>query len=468
MSADIVPFRESAPETRAMPANLEAEQALLGALLSENSLFDFVADILSPADFFDPLHQRVYETALHEVMAGRTATPVTLKGRFAYDADMAAVGGAGYMARLTADSQGLLAPGNLARLIRDLSQRRTIAAKLQEATAACLDQNIALPAVADLVTGAVAEGPDDGLVELSGGACVEEHMRFLAQGDGGVLSGSIPVLDKLLGQLRPGQFIVCAARPGMGKTALAISYALGATRRGHGALFVSLEMSGSELGARMAANRIFGDAQQTDVPFSCINAGRMHQSQREKVGRAATDIDALPLTIADTGSLTIGRLDRLVRRQKRRFEARGAKLELVIVDYLQLLRTDQPMRSNYEAVSEISRTLKAIAKQNGVALVALAQLSREVEKRSDKRPILADLRDSGQIEQDADAVLFLLRQEYYLAQTQPPELSPKFPDWESEMDRERGRIEFILAKRRNGVTGTATGEFHGAYQAVLG
>jgi len=141
---------------------------------------------------------------------------------------------------------------------------------------------------------------------------------------------------------------------------------------------------------------------------------------------------------------------------------------VVIVDYLQLLRTDQTMRSAYEAVSEISRSLKAMAKTNGVAMLALAQLSRAVEQRADKRPILADLRDSGQIEQDADAVFFLLRQEYYLAQTKPSDLSPDFPEWERSMQDEEGKIEFIVAKRRNGVVGAATAEFHGAYQAVLG
>ena len=168
----------------------------------------------------------------------------------------------------------------------------------------------------------------------------------------------------------------------------------------------------------------------------------------------------------DVGSLNIGRLNMLVRRHARAMAAKGFSLDLVIVDYLQLLSPDHKGRSNYEAVSEVSRGLKALAKDNELAVFALAQLSRTVETRPDKRPQLSDLRDSGQIEQDADAVLFLLRKEYYLRQEEPDPLSPKRVDWENHLDAVKGQIEFILAKRRNGTTGTAIGQFHGAYQAV--
>lgn len=448
--------------------NVSGEAQLLGCLLAENALFDAVADILSAEDFSEPLHGRIYQTAAHEFMAGRSANPATLRAHFADDPAILEIGGTAYLMRLTAEANLLQSVTDLARHLKELSRRRALREALAVASASCLDMGAELTGIADFVSSAVNEGPSDGVREASGGACIEEHMQALTDGHHGVASGDIPTLDKLLGPLRPGQLVICAARPGMGKTALAISYVLGAARLGHGSLFVSLEMSSSELGARMASSRIFGDAHDRSVPYSCIVDGRLHASQRQNVGSAASQIDRWPLMIADIGSLTMGRLDRLVRRHARRFDARGARLELVVVDYLQLLRTDQPMRSSYEAISEISRALKAIAKTNGVAIMALAQLSREVEKRHDKRPILSDLRDSGQIEQDADAVLFLLRQEYYLAQSRPAELSPKFAEWEAQMADERDRIEFILAKRRNGVTGNATAEFHGAYQAVRG
>lgn len=448
--------------------NLEAEASLLGALLNDNRLFDMAADIVSAPDFSEPLHQRIYAVALGETMSGRPANPVTLRGHFADDPAIKDVGGVAYLAKLTADVFSFGDARGLAQHVRDLSQRRSMRDQLLDAAAACADMGSSINGIADLATTAVADRAVDGLVEASGGECIEQHMQALTQGKHGVVSGDIPALDELLGPLRPGQLLICAGRPGMGKTALAVSYALGAARRGHGTLFVSLEMSASELGARMASNRIFGDAHDRSVPYSCIVDGRLHPSQRRSVSQAAHEIEQWPFMVADIGSLTMGRLERMVRRHARRFEARGAKLELVIIDYLQLLRTDQVMRSAYEAISEISRSLKAIAKSTGVTIMALAQLSREVEKRPDKRPVLSDLRDSGQIEQDADAVLFLLRQEYYLAQIKPHDASPKFLEWEAQMEGERDRIEFILAKRRNGVIGTATAEFHGAYQAVRG
>jgi replicative DNA helicase len=467
VSGDVIPFREQGvSEARPAPSNLQAEQSLLGALLSENGLFDFVADVLSPADFFDPLHQRLYETALHEVMAGRTATPVTLKGRFVDDEDMKAAGGPAYMMRLTADGQGLLAPGDLARHIRDLSRRRTIAEKLGGAMTACLDENVALPVVADMVTGAVADGPDEGLIESSAGASVEKHLRAVVENEGGVTCSRIPAFDKIAGALRPKHFVLVAARPGMGKTALACTYSIGAARQGHGVLFVSIEMSDEELGGRLASDMCYGLTGEGRVPYSAIRDGELNDWQRERVGKAAVELDRLPLTIVDTSGLTPHRLSRLVRRHTRRFAAKRAPLKLVIVDYLQRMRPDRQMTKKYEEVSEISQALKDIAKDNGVAIMALAQLSREVERRGDKRPALADLRDSGQLEQDADTVIFLLRQEYYHRQAEPDSMAPEWPGWKDKLDAMTGEIEFIVAKRRGGETGSAKAGFYGAYQAV--
>jgi replicative DNA helicase len=469
MSGEVIPFRETeAAETRVLPHNLEAEAALLGALLSENHLFDFVADVLAPADFYEPLHQRIYETAQFEVMAGRTATPVTLRGRFIDDADMTAVGGPTYLAQLTADGQGLLAPGDLARHIRDLSRRRAIATKLDEAMAACLNENVALSSVADLVTGAVAEGPDDGLIELSAGACVENHLRNISEGTAGITCGRIPSFDRVVGPLRPKHLVLLAARPGMGKTSVAMSYSIGAARSGFGVLFVSLEMSGDELGGRAAADMCFGLDGEGGVPYGAIAAGDLNQWQRERVGKAAYELDQMPLTIIDVPSITPGRLARLVRRHVRRFEARGTPLKLVVVDYLQRMRPDRQMQKKYEEVSEISAALKDIAKSNDVAIMALAQLNREVEKRGDKRPMTADLRDSGQLEQDADTIVFLLRQEYYHRLIEPDSNAPEWPGWNDALHNMSGEIEFIVPKRRGGETGSAKGAFYGAYQAVRG
>lgn len=274
-----------------------------------------------------------------------------------------------------------------------------------------------------------------------------------------------PPLDDLLGPIKPKQLVILAARPGMGKTATAISYAQGAAQLGHGVLFVSLEMSSTELAGRMVSDLCHD--QEIDLPYNAVRDGTLNRAQRDWIGRAREFAGELPFQVVDTGSLTVSRLSMLVRSHQRRMKAKGQELQLVVIDYLQLLQGDR-RASAYERISEISMGLKALAKDTGVGIMALAQLSRAVEQREDKRPMLSDLRDSGQIEQDADAVLFLLREEYYLWQEQREPHDPKFGDWQVAMADARNRIEFILAKRRNGTTGSAMGSFHGAYQAVRG
>lgn len=452
----------------AVPANIEAEAALLGALLIENTLFDAVADVVRADDFHEPLHGRIYAAALGEVMAGRMASPVTLQVHFRDDPAIGDLGGVAYLARLTADGQGLLAPLDLARQVRDLSQRRQMLAKLVEAARACGDMTTGIEAIADLAASVGADHADSGTIESRAGAFVEGHLRTVAEGAGGVTCGRIPSFDKIVGPIKAKHMVLLAARPGMGKTAAAVTYSIGAARHGHGVLFVSLEMSGEELGSRAAADMCFGITGEGGVPYPAIRDGALNDWQRQRVGRAAIELDQMPLVIVDTPSITPAGLNRLVRRHARRFAARGATLDLVVVDYIQRMRPDRQRAKKYEEISEISAALKDIAKENGVAIMALAQLSREVEKRGDKRPILADLRDSGQLEQDADTVIFLLRQEYYHRQAEPDQLSMEWAAWSEKLDRMKGEIEFIVAKRRGGETGSTRGEFHGAYQAVRG
>jgi replicative DNA helicase len=445
--------------------NLEGEQELLGLLLSTNPLIDSVADLIEANDFAEPAHQRIYDTALDEVMKGRPANPVTLRGLLADDPGVKALGG-GYLAELTGAAiySHSTAP-DLARHLRELALRRFMRDGLSEASAVCGDLNTSPAEIIDLADQALAIRAKDHIHQPTGAECFDELIDGFGREDKGVLSG-IECLDGLLGHMRPKQLIIGAGRPGMGKTALALSYALGAARRGHGVLFVSLEMSSTELAGRMAADMCFDG--QEGVPFSAIRDGKLNNWQMSRVIDAQSRMRGLPFQVIDAGSLTTGRLNMLARRHARRMKARGQKLELVIVDYLQLLSPDTKGRSNYEAVSEVSRNLKALAKDNEVAVLALAQLSREVEKRTDKRPMLSDLRDSGQIEQDADAVLFLLRPEYYLRQAEPDQMDPDRAKWEHALQQVRGQLEFILAKRRNGTTGHASGEFHAAYQAVRG
>lgn len=449
-------------------ANWEAEADLLGGLLVNNSCAEDVADLVTPDDFALDLHARMFEVIMAETAKGRGISSVTLKSFFDGDGALDAMGGIPYLARLTSNPASAMysIAVDTARMLSDLANRRRIQAGLKTAAEACDDLTNTTGEIIAHADAAISLERGDGIHQPTGGEALDELLASYEQKNTGVKCQVIQELDDLLGPMRPKQLVIGAGRPGMGKTAMALSYALGAAEAGHGVLYVSLEMSSTELAARMAADLCFNG--ERGVYYSNIRDGDLTPNQMMEVRKAQMKAHQLPLQVVDAGSLTMGRLNRLVRRHARRMAANGFKLELVIVDYLQLLHPDSKGRSTYEAVSEVSRGLKAMAKDNDLAVFALAQLSRSVENRPDKRPQLSDLRDSGQIEQDADAVLFLMRLEYYLKQDEPDQCDPKYPDWKIKMDAARGEIEFILAKRRNGETGTAFGRFHGAYQAVRG
>jgi replicative DNA helicase len=445
-------------------ANHEAEAELLGLLLQDNRGIDAVADIIDAADFHDVIHGRIYEVVLREVSLGKPASPVTIRGYFEGD-ELEEYGGPRYLMDLTGSCSMLVSPSDLARQVVELAGRRRMRAHLTTASDACSDLSQPIGEIVSFADAALSPHDRETIHQPTGAQCFDELIRSFDEPRHGVTSANIECINELLGPMLPKQLIIAAGRPGMGKTTAAHSYALGAAMRGHGVLFVSLEMSSVELAGKMAADMCHEDHK---IPFAAIRDRNPNDWQRGKIKQARDYIDTLPFTVVDTGNLTVGRLNMLIRRHARRMAVKGHKLELVIVDYLQLLSPDTKGRSNYEAVSEVSRSLKAMAKDNGVAIMALAQLSRDVEKRPDKRPQLSDLRDSGQIEQDADAVMFLLRADYYLELAEPDLLAPDRAQWEADMEVARGKIEFIVAKRRNGVTGSAVGLFHGAYQAVRG
>ncbi len=451
--------------------NLAGEAELLGALLRDNQLFDAVADHLQAEDLAEPLHQRLYARALAMVMEGLPANPVTLKPWMEGDPALQDMGGIHYLIGLTARDNLTVLP-QLARHLAELAQRRAMREGLEQAARDCGDMACPRSDIIGAVDHVLADRAEDGPRQISAAAALRELVDGLDRPSHGVRCPAIPALDALHGAMEPSQLVVLAARPGMGKTAAALSYALGAAQAGHGVLIASLEMSATQLAGRMAADLCFG----TDaIPYAAIRDRQLNPAQRRQLAQAYGRLAALPIDIVDAGTLTPGRLAMIARRRARRMAAKGSdedgqqpaqRLELVIVDYLQLLRPDSGTTRPYEAVSEISRALKALARDQDVAVLALAQLSREVEKRPDRRPQLSDLRDSGQIEQDADSVIFLLRDEYYLQLAEPPATDPRHAAWQQAMEQARGGIEFILAKRRNGTTGTALGRFHGAFQAV--
>lgn len=450
--------------------NVDSEAAILGALMIENKLIDRVADRLNADDFSEALFGRIFSAIVREASQGRAANPVTLKPYLCDDAALSELGGVGFLAKLTGDPVAVLMIDTCVDQVIAMAKRRKLIDGLTHAAALAADMDSSTEDVVSAADGALASISDhsDGIVQVSAAKAFDEMLSAYEESSFGVTSGGrIQSLDDVLGPIRPHHLDILAGRPGMGKTSVALSYAMGASAAGHGVLFVSLEMNRLELMQRATSDAIFDGAY--GIPYTAIRDGNFtSDNARRRVYEAGRLFQQMPLHLVDASSLTIGRLNMIVRRYKRRMEAAGQKLELVMVDYLQLLRPDFRTDNLNLAVSEVSRGLKTIAKQYDVGVMALAQLNRSVEGRTDKRPMLSDLRDSGQIEQDADAVMFLYRDEYYLDQGKPDESDAKFCDWQAAKDKCAGQIDFIVAKRRNGPTGSAKGRFFGAYQAVRG
>lgn len=461
-------------QTLTLPANVEAEQALLGALLIDNRLVEDVQLLLRPAHFSEDVHGRIYEAILHTVDRNLVANPITLKPKFQADAALAPLGGVGYLATLSANSAALIGARDFARQIYDLAVLRELIrvgrTMVEQAVdtshdlspeAQVQDAELALYKVAEqgqVGGGAVTFG--DAL-----GRAVESIDR--ARRSGGGLSGVTTGLDALntaIGGLHKSDLVILAGRPGMGKTALATNIAFAAARRalidqrnhleeqqriGAGVAFFSLEMSADQLAGRVLA-------EQSQISGEDLRKGKIDARQFDRLVDASREIEEIPLYIDDTPGLTIAALRTRARRLKRQ-----RQIGLIVVDYLQLLQgSGRAGEANrVQELSEITRGLKTLAKELNVPVLALSQLSRAVEQREDKRPQLADLRESGSIEQDADIVLFVYREEYYHGQKKPEEGSEKFIKWMEKGERVRGRAEVLVAKQRHGATGTVEVRF---------
>lgn len=465
-----------------LPHNVEAEAALLGALMIDNRLCDRVSDRLVSEHFFEALHGRIYDAVLREHQLGRKANPVTLKPYFTDDPAMRQLGGAAYLAQLTGSGAAVIGADDFAHQIVELARLRAMIGVGRAIAEKAGDTStlLSFPEIVAYAESEIAEisrESSDGAEELAAADCADRAIRAGEDSQRrGVLCGCEPI-DEALGQLRRQQLAIVGARPGMGKSALATDYAIGAARRGLelyeagtiarpiGIILFSLEMSAEEIGARMLSSLTF-TYDGHGVPYDLIESGQMNRQQIRRIVEARDLLERLPIQVIDIGQSTTARLGSLVRRWKRRFDARGIDLELVIVDYLQKLRPATRVKDRYEAITEVSQDLKTLAKVNKIAVMALAQLSRGVEQRGDHRPQLSDLRDSGQIEQDADIVLFLYRAQYYLEASEPGANDAGRATWEAAIEECRHRIEFICAKRRQGKTGKRIGEFHGAFAAM--
>jgi replicative DNA helicase len=453
---------------RTAPHNIEAEQALLGAILVNNEAFYRVSDFLEPKHFFEPVHQCIFELAAGLIRANKVATPVTLKTFLPGDADIAGLSVNRYLARLAAEATTIINAEDYGRTIYDLSIRRGLIMIGEDMV------NLAYDAPVDATPLSQIEDVERQLYKLAESGRNDTGFQRFAQAlaaavdmagsaylRDGKLSGpatGLTDLDASMGGLQPSDLIILAGRPGMGKTALATNIAYNVAKAWRGEMradghmatldggivgFFSLEMSAEQL-----ATRIIGE--QTGIPANKIRRGDLKEGDYEKIKQVSTELQDLPLCVDQTGGLSIGQVAARARRLKRQ---RG--LDLLVIDYLQLLQTSKRSgRDNrVQEITEITTSLKALAKELNIPILALSQLSRQVEQRDNKRPQLSDLRESGSIEQDADVVLFVFREAYYHA-LQKPDDDQKFSAWATRAEELHNSAEIIIAKHRHGPTET--------------
>ena len=451
-------------------ADAEGEYALLCTLLRDRRALEACADRLKQDDFSDPFMGRMFAVMVHEVSLNREANPITLRPILEKDPSFAHFGGWAALVQMGQDTLSLLYDWqNIAANLARLGRRRAMVSGLLSAIEAANDietsEDLMLDRADAAIVGAAAQ--EDAALIASAGQLAKSYVDTMNDPlPPGILCRRVEAMDQALGAIRKKDLVIGAGRPGMGKTAAALSYGIGAARNGAGTLMFSLEM-----GAEQLIERIISDLTHEvgeGVPYSAIRDRELNAAQQRIVCRAAEHLDTLPIHICDVSGMTVVKMERLVRRYKRRMAAKGQTLDLVIVDYLQLMSSAKGRENRTSEVTEISNGLKRIAKSEDVAVFALSQLSREVEKRPDKRPVLSDLRDSGSIEQDADTVLFFFRLEYYLRQSEPLDHDgDAHRAWRGDLERCAGRIDFICAKRRAGEANiTRSGQFHAACQAV--
>ncbi|WP_347863023.1 MULTISPECIES: replicative DNA helicase [Planktomarina] len=469
------PANEVAP--LGVPHSIEAEQQLLGAILTNNDLFDRVAQILRAEHFYDPVHARIFETAAARIARNNLASPVTLKAFLEDDAGLAELGGPAYLMRLAGAAISSFAVRDYAEMIYDLAIRRElievgndIAAKAarvdvqSEPKEQIVEAEQKLYALAE--QGQTEQGFQSFLTAVTDAVKVANAAYQREGGLAGVSTGLID-MDKKLGGLHRSDLLILAGRPSMGKTSLATNiafniaraYKKGITTSGEeGAVdggvvgFFSLEMSAEQL-----ASRILSEV--AEIPSNQIRRGDFTESEFRRIVDAAKELEAAPLFIDDTPALPISQLAARARRLKR---THG--LDALFVDYLQLVRGTGRSENRVNEISEITMGLKAIAKELDIPVVALSQLSRQVENREDKRPQLSDLRESGSIEQDADVVMFVFREEYYKEREKPGDHElDKMGQWQEEMERLHGKAEVVIGKQRHGPIGTVELSFEGQF-----
>ncbi len=471
---------ESVAMARTPPHNLEAEQALLGSILVNNIAHEKVSELLSPDDFYDPVHGRIYDAITTLINRGQIADPKTLRGLFDNDPALSNLGGAQYLADLSASVISIINVEDYGHLIHDLYLRRQMIRLGEDVVNDAYQHDLDSPATRQIETTearlfelAQTGALDRGFIKLDKALVVSLRMAEDAHKRDSHVTGvttGLRDLDRKIGGLQKSDLVILAGRPSMGKTALATNIACNAAeawyksegKEGAGVAFFSLEMSSEQL-----ATRLLGD--HSRVPSEKIRRGDIKSDDFSKFIEATKHLSRIPLYIDDTPALSVA----AVRTRARRLKRMVPHLGVIVIDYLQLLHGTSSRGSDnrVQEVSEITRGLKALAKELNIPVIALSQLSRAVEAREDKRPQLSDLRESGSIEQDADMVMFVYREEYYHARSEPSrrpdeddsKFNMRHQRWLERGEEVRSIGEVIIAKQRHGPIGTVELHFDGQF-----
>jgi replicative DNA helicase len=468
---------EPALPQRTPPVNYDAEQALLGAILANNLVFDRVNEFLQPQHFADPLHGRIYEAMGKLIQRGQIANPVTLKNLFDQDGALTEIGGAQYLVELAQSVVTVINAEDYGHVIHDLYLRRQLIDLGEQVVNDAFVYDIESKAIQQIEatelklfnlaeSGQTEKGPQAFNVVLASALNMAEAAFKRDSHITGVTTG-LRDLDKMLGGLQKSDLVILAGRPSMGKTALATNIGFNAaeaardpsTGERHRVVFFSMEMSSEQLATRIMAEK-------SGISSDKIRRGEVRAEDFQKIVEAAQVMQEVPFFIDDTPALTIPMLRTRARRLKRQHG-----LDMIVIDYLQLMRGSgsKGSENRVQEISEITRGLKAIAKELDVPVLALSQLSRAVEMRDDKRPQLADLRESGSIEQDADVVMFVYREQYYheraVPTQRPDEADDKFHErmdrWQRRAEEVHNKADVIIAKQRHGPIGTRALYFEG-------
>jgi len=462
------PFKVIENSQKQMPCNIEAEQAVIGSILVSNDIYDEVSPLIDSQKFFDPVHVKLYATIEKLISKGLLANPITLKNHFENNEGLKELGGQEYLIKITKFSTSTKQTIDYANIIQEMHIRRELI-KISETV---LDE-----ASTDVESSSgeqIIQNTEKSLFDLAErGHFNQSFMKFEnalkqtiemarsayqnEEGIVGVPTG-LTDLDSRLGGLHKQDLVIIAGRPSMGKTALATNIAFHAAKniekKGSKSTvaFFSLEMSSEQLSTRILS-------EQSRIRSNDIRRGKVSEKEFEKFIETSKNIFELPLYIDETPAITIAAISNRARRIKRLFG-----LELIVVDYIQLMRAAGMKEYNrVQEISEITQGLKALAKELDVPVLALSQLSRAVEQRDDKKPQLADLRESGSIEQDADVVMFVYREAYYLERKEPSLGSIEHAEWQQKMDEISRVAEIMIGKQRHGPTGNVKVEFEAMY-----